>query len=81
MNLRERLAELEHERWSCWMQYLFSRWTRVDGGYLIAPDDVTWWEHLIETPYADLTERSKDSDRREADRTLAILKEMGIACS
>lgn len=74
LDLRERLAASEHERWSHWMQYLFSRCARrEDGAYIIAPHDVTWWEQLIVTPYKDLTERSKNSDRKVADEVLAIL--------
>ena len=36
-------------------------------------DALSRWERQIETPYTDLTEREKDSDRAWADKVLAEL--------
>lgn len=73
--LVERLADLEHERWSGWMRYLFTKgYGRDDGAFVIDPESVHWWNHLTETPYAELTERSKESDRAEVRKTLAVLR-------
>jgi len=63
--LRESLAALEHEQWSHWTRYMIEHLT---------PDNIERWLRQCETPYEDLTEREKDSDREWADRVLAIMK-------
>ena len=76
--LIEKLADLEHARWSGWMAYQFTKGTHnPDGSFTIAADSVAWWMGLMRTPYAELTERSKESDRVEVRKTLAVLKECG----
>lgn len=73
--LREALADLEHDRWSRWMRYLFTCGTfDSDGAFTIAPDKVTRWWRQMHVGYPLLTEREKDSDRQEADKTLALLR-------
>ena len=76
---RERLAALEHEQWAHWMRYLFSRCEAIDAGpngyaLVISTEDVAHWQRQIDTSYADLTEREKDSDRVWADKVLAALE-------
>ena len=72
--LREELADLCHQQWSGWMEYLFS--TCIEENGLIIP---TWaaerWKRQMNTAYKDLSEEEKDSDRREADRFIATLME------
>jgi hypothetical protein len=70
---REMLAALAHEQWTGWMRYLFSRTTPSGDGALIPAQWVTRWQHQMDTPYERLSERDKDSDRKEADRVLAII--------
>jgi hypothetical protein len=71
---REALADLEHDRWSRWMKYQFSKGTfNDDGSWTMPAESVERWKRQMETPYADLTESEKDSDRREADKTLKVL--------
>lgn len=75
--LREALADQEHERWSRWMKYLFGKCRRGkrDLGSLVIPgDSVRHWQRQIDTPYADLSEREKDSGRKEADLTIATMQ-------
>lgn len=78
--LIERLADAEHASWSRWMDYLFSRCGDVigglNGGALIIPaDSVHHWRRQAATPYADLTEREKESDRREVSCILPAIRE------
>lgn len=74
LELREQLAALAHEQWSGWMRYLFSKGCYTDmGDYVIPKSSVLWWQRQMGTPYADLSEVEKDSDRKEADRVLALL--------
>ncbi len=80
----EIMARVEHDRWSKWQSYLHGRCQRVLGndneitGYLISVEDFDWWESEIKTPYKDLTERQKDSDRNEAKKTISALEESGF---
>jgi len=62
--LREKLAALEHEQWAHWTRYMLDHLT---------PDNVEQWRRQIDTPYGELSEREKESDREWADRVLAII--------
>ena len=75
--LREMLASLSHEIWAHWMKYLFSRCdTEIYNlGPVIDWSDAERWLRQIDTTYTDLTEREKDSDREQADKIIAVLKE------
>lgn len=68
--LREALADQEHGRWSRWMKYLFSK--SPDG--VIPPALVERWARQVSTPYKNLSEQEKDSDRKEADATLDTIR-------
>ena len=81
-SLREQLANLAHEQWSGWMDYLFSkcRETRPSDGEafykecLIIPRwAVDRWKKQAKTPYSELTPAEMDSDRTEADKFIAVL--------
>lgn len=68
-SLYERLAAIEHERWSHWQKYMHSLCTRQDDGSLVIPaNHVKQWERQIATPYEELTEAEKNSDREQVDR-------------
>lgn len=74
--LLEQLADLEHERWSGWMRYMFSKGTKnPDGTWTMPAWAVGRWERQASTPYADLSEQEKESDRVEARKGL-----MAIGC-
>jgi len=71
----EEMAALEHIRWSKWQKYLHSVCTRNDDGSLIIPSDkIKRWERQIATPYEELSEAEKESDRIEARKTLKIVQ-------
>lgn len=71
--MREELASLVHELWSEWIHYVASKSTfNLDGSMTISAWAVRRRERQMNTSYADLTEEEKDSDRREADRILAL---------
>jgi len=72
-DLRERLADLAHEQWSGWMGWMLPKLSQPD-----AADWIARWTRQMKTPYAELSERERDSDRREADRVLAILTQERI---
>lgn len=62
--LIEQLANLEHDRWSRWMIYMFDNWTE---------ENISRWKWQMITPYAKLPEHSKESDRKEARKTMEIV--------
>ena len=74
--LIEQLADKEHASWASWMKYLFSRCPmRSDGAKIIPFELVERWQRQIDTPYAELSEREKQSDRDEVVHILSIIEE------
>jgi hypothetical protein len=65
----EALADLEHDRWSKWEKYRTENAT---------PENEERWARQRVTPYAELSGREKESDRKEARKTLAILEKLGV---
>lgn len=85
---REALAALAHEQWSGWMKYLIGRLTcgglsmmSDRGPCVIERDDLDRWKRQVHTPYAELSESEKESDRKEADRVIALLTEYSPSMS
>lgn len=72
--LVEQLAAIEHERWAHWQQYLHDQCQRANDGSLIIPPQLAQrWQTQIFTPYAELTEKEKDSDREQVRRYLPLI--------
>lgn len=82
--VREKLASYAHKQWSGWMEYLFSKCYTVyleptlqepDGeAHLVIPKwAVDRWKRQMQTPYNDLPEEEKESDRKEADGMIEII--------
>lgn len=70
----DRLAAIEHERWAHWQRYVHDRCVRQEDGSLVIPAELAArWEAQIETPYAELTEQEKDSDREQVQRYLPTI--------
>jgi hypothetical protein len=73
--LIEKLAEIEHTRWSDWQRWMHQCAVRNPDGSLTIPADlVTRWERQINTSYADLSEREKESDREQVRRYWDLVK-------
>ena len=69
--LVERLAEIEHKRWSHWQRYLHGKGSRQDDGSLLLPASlVVRWTQEFETDYSELDEVQKESDREQVWRSL-----------
>ena len=74
----EALSDLCHDQWSHWMEYLFSKSTANDDGSVTIPTDlVERWQTQIETPYEELSEEEKDSDRKEAAKFVKVFNDFG----
>lgn len=61
----EKLAELEHIQWSHWTKYMLENLT---------PENIERWKKQIETPYSDLSEKEKESDREWARKVIEIFR-------
>lgn len=74
--LVEQLADIEHARWAKWQRYLHSKATkRPDGSLVIPAELVERWERQIETAYADLSEKEKESDREQVREYVDVIKD------
>jgi hypothetical protein len=77
--MRERIAELQHEQWSGWMKYLFEKCeiNQVEGAEfgVIPAWAVERWTRQANTPYTELPEDEKESDRIEADKYILLVAE------
>lgn len=67
LELREKLAELEHEQWCQWSQ-------DIAKGEAISDKRLERWKQYW-VAYGDLEEHVKDHDRVWADKVISIIKE------
>ena len=80
--LKEALANYEHDRWSHWMTYFFSKCDIKKGPYnnkvLLYLDnkDFQRWQRQMKTAYQDLPENEKESDRDGAKKIIDLLKKL-----
>lgn len=62
--LTEELAKIQHEIWAHWMAWQFKCGEfKDDGSFVIPPEKVKRWSRQASTPYAELSEQEKESDR------------------
>lgn len=72
--LLEELAAIEHERWAHWQRFMHEQGERQPDGSLVLPHDlVAKWDRLIDTPYAQLTDKEQESDRDQVRRYLPVV--------
>lgn len=64
-NNLEKLADLEHEQWSHWTKYMLNHLTQ---------ENIERWNKQIKTPYNELTELEKESDRVWVRKSITIIK-------
>jgi len=59
------------------MDYLFSVGAvrGKDSAHIIYPENVARWKRQMKTPYNELSEEEKESDKRQADKALAVIQE------
>ena len=71
----EKLASYAHKAWSGWLQYMFSKSTKNEDGSVTIPASlVERWTRQMNTPYEQLPESEKLSDKAEANDILEIIK-------
>jgi hypothetical protein len=64
VDIREKLADLVHQQWIHWMRYMVDNST---------DENIQRWVRQMNTAYADLSEKEKDSDREWADKILEVI--------
>ena len=75
----EKGADLEHDRWARWQNYMFSKGqVGQDGVFHLPKEFVDRWFRQIATPYSKLSEEEKESDRRETRNYLPLLRTSAI---
>lgn len=86
-NLKEKLAEFAHNQRSGWMKYLFSKCYEVrlkttltdpygEVNLVIPKQEIDKLKRQMNTEYNDLSEKEKNSDRKEADDIIKIFYEL-----
>ena len=77
--LIEKLAYLEHDRWSRWEKYRLKRLNDL-GGVIGDGEEyhnqLSNWERKSNLSYDKLTEKEKESDKVEARKTIAIFRKV-----
>lgn len=64
MSIREKLAKLEHRQWVHWTKYMLNNLT---------DENISRWKWQCVTPYEQLSEKEKESDREWADKALEVV--------
>ena len=74
--LLEKMADEAHEIWCGWMQYMFvNGFVSTSGTWVMDTVPYERWQRQMKTPYAQLSESEKESDREIAQRYLKIIKD------
>lgn len=68
--LVELVAEQSHKSWSGWARWMAEKWHETHGG---GEPFQARWQRQCNTPYAELSETEKESDRIEARALLAVI--------
>jgi len=68
--LREKLADIEHQRWADWQNWVHKVYLEGNFGEFMLR-----WQKQIATQYKDLTEKEKQSDRDQVDRYWHLVEE------
>ena len=75
----EKGADLEHDRWARWQEYMFSKMSEQfitswgKNGFVLPQEFVDRWFRQIDTPYSELSEEEKESDRKETRNYLPLI--------
>lgn len=72
--MREALANLCHQQWAGWINYMFSKCEYIDGNFVIPALLVDRWRRQMITPYEKLPLDEQESDRKEADKFIQLME-------
>ena len=73
--MEEVVAAEMHAVWTHWMKYLQANVVWQEGvGWIIPEHFILRWQRQMRTPYAELPEEEKQSDRHQAQKVLAVIE-------
>ena len=77
-DLVDTIADFMHMQWSHWQKHVHSQMIKENVGekwyYMtLSEEQHKYWERQMNTPYSELTEKEKDSDREWAIKLLELL--------
>jgi hypothetical protein len=72
-DLKEQLAAIEHERWADWQRWVHDVYYKKGRPFEVA---IKRWEVQIKTPYAQLSEAEKQSDRDQVERYWPLIENL-----
>ena len=72
--LFEKLAAVQHDIWAHWQGYVHNQ--KLSKALSITREDFDHWQHQIETPYAELSEKEKDSDREQVEKFWPLIEDL-----
>ena len=67
----EDMAELSHNQWAGWARWMMENWDDVHHS---GETFIDRWCRQIATPYSELSELEKESDRIEARKMIQMLE-------
>ena len=65
--MREKFAELEHKQWASWTEYFLENNNAINRAI---------WRRQTKTPYRELSDEEKNSDREWADKVIEKIIEL-----
>lgn len=78
VTVKEQLAAIEHERWSDWQKWCHEVLYKELGWSDRLEKVLERWKVQIETPYFELSEKEKQSDRDQVDRYWPLINRLII---
>ena len=70
----EKIADFCHQQWIHWMTYLLSK----INGTNCDQSTLRRWKRQMETPYSELSEKEKESDREQARKFIKLMEEVRL---
>ena len=70
----EKLSKYAHDAWSGWMKHVFKKGVVNKDGTLTIPKwAVDRWKRQLKTDYKDLSNKEKESDRKEVKKFIKVI--------
>lgn len=77
--LKEKLAAIEHERWADWQKWchkVLREELRYNDMETNLEEILSRWDKQIATPYPELSEQEKQSDREQVERYWPLITQL-----
>lgn len=72
----EKMADEVHQVWCNWMKYMFDQGhVNLEEKWIMPREKLLRWRRQMETPYLELSEAEKKSDRKLALRYIELVSD------